>query len=54
MNFSHEDWVRADVRARLSAAEHDRTGRRLARVLRTSRKAEQVAQQARLAIARTL
>jgi hypothetical protein len=54
MNSSHEDLVRAHVSARLSAAEHDRPGRRLSRVISTSRKAERVAQQARLAIARTL
>ncbi|WP_269319788.1 hypothetical protein [Nocardioides sp. URHA0020] len=40
--------------ARLIEAQHGRQGRRLARAISTSRKAEQIAQQARLAIARTL
>ncbi len=54
MNFSHEDLARAQQTALLSEAEHRRQGRHLARVITTSRKAERIAQQARLAIARTL
>lgn len=54
MNLSHEDLARAQVSARLREAQHCRQGRRLARAISTGRKAEQVAQQARLAIARTL
>ncbi|GAA1764556.1 hypothetical protein GCM10009795_008840 [Nocardioides hankookensis] len=54
MNFSTEDLARAQVSTRLVEAQHCRQGRRLARVIRSGRRAEQVAQQARLAIARTL
>jgi hypothetical protein len=54
MNLSHENLARAHVNDRLREAQQDRQGRRLAHVIRTSRKAEQIAQQARLAIARTL
>jgi hypothetical protein len=51
---STPDLVRAQVSSRLDEAQHCRQGRRLARVISSGRKAEQVAQQARLAIARTL
>ena len=54
MNLIHEDLARAQVAARLGEAEQSRRGRRLAQVLSTGRKAEQLAQQARLAIARSL
>ena len=54
MNPIHEDLVRANISARLVEAQQCRQGRRLARVRSTSRKAEQLAQQARLALARTL
>ncbi|GAA4735758.1 hypothetical protein GCM10023350_19510 [Nocardioides endophyticus] len=54
MNFSTEDLARAQVSTRLVEAQHCRQGRRLAQVISTGRRAEQVAQQARLAIARTL
>ena len=54
MNISTPDLVRAQVSTRLVEAQHSRPGRRLARVISTGRRAEQVAQQARLAIARTL
>ena len=54
MIHSHELLVRAHVSARLGEAQQCRQGRQLARVLRTGRKAEQLAQQARLALARTL
>ena len=52
MNLSHQDLARAHVSARLSDAQQCRQGRRLTRVLDSGRRAEQVAQQARLAIAR--
>lgn len=54
MNFSHESLARVQRDARLQEAQQRRQGRQLARVLRTGRRAEQLAQQARLAIARTL
>jgi hypothetical protein len=54
MIHSHETLVRAYVSARLGEAQQCRQGRQLVRVLRTGRKAEQLAQQARLALARTL
>jgi hypothetical protein len=54
MNFSHETLARAEVSARLGEAQQCRPGRQLSRVLRSGRKAEQLAQQARLALARTL
>ena len=49
-----EHLVRANVSARLGEAQQCRPGRRLARAERTTRRAERLAQQARLAIARTL
>lgn len=52
MNISTEDLARAQVSTRLVEAQHGRQGRRLAHVIRSGRRAEQVAQQARLAIAR--
>jgi hypothetical protein len=52
MNLNHEYLARAEHTARLSAAEQCRPGRRLAGALRTSRHAERLAQQARLALAR--
>ena len=54
MNLNHEYLARAQAAARLSEAEQCRPGRRLAGALRASRHAEQLAQQARLALARTL
>jgi hypothetical protein len=54
MNLNTPDLARAQMSARLVEAQHCRQGRRLARVISTGRRAEQVAQQARLAIARTL
>jgi len=53
MNLNHEYLARADQTARLREAEQCRPGRRLAGALRTSRHAERLAQQARLALART-
>jgi hypothetical protein len=54
MNINHDDLVRAQISARLGEAQQCRPGRQLSRVLRSGRKAEQLAQQARLALARTL
>ena len=54
MNFSHENLARAQVSARLGEAQQCRPGRQLTRVLRTGRRAEEIAQQARLALARSL
>jgi hypothetical protein len=54
MNLSHESLARAQMSARLGEARQCRQGRQLTRVLRSGRKAEQLAQQARLALARTL
>ncbi|GAW49567.1 MULTISPECIES: hypothetical protein [unclassified Nocardioides] len=54
MNIHHDDLVRAQISARLGEAQQCRPGRQLSRVLRSGRKAEQLAQQARLALARTL
>jgi hypothetical protein len=54
MNINHDDLVRAQISARLGEAQQCRPGRQLARVLRSGRKAERLAQQARLALARTL
>lgn len=53
MSTSH-DLARALVSARLGEAQQCRPGRQLTRVLRTGRKAERLAQQARLAAARSL
>ena len=50
----HQDLARAEIGARLRDAQERRQGRRLARVVSTGRKAERLAQQARLALARTL
>jgi hypothetical protein len=54
MNISHPDLARAQMSARLDEAQQCRQGRQLAAVLRSARRAEQLAQQARLALARTL
>lgn len=54
MIHSHDLLVRAHLDARSGEAQQCRQGRRLARVIRSGRRAEQLAQQARLAIARTL
>jgi hypothetical protein len=54
MNINHEYLARAHVSARLGEAQQCRPGRRLSRSLRADRRAEQLAQQARLALARTL
>ncbi|GAA1937247.1 hypothetical protein [Nocardioides hwasunensis] len=54
MNLMHEELARAQMSARLGEAHHLRRGHQLALARRMSRKAEQAAAQARLALARAL
>ena len=54
MNTMHEDLARAQMTARLGEAQQLRRGYQLALARRLSRKAEQAAQQARLALARAI
>ena len=54
MNLMHEELARAQMSARLGEAQQLRRGHQLAMARRMSRKAEQAAQQARLAIARAI
>ena len=54
MNLMHEDLARAQMSARLGEAHQRRRGHQLALSRRLSRKAEEAAQQARLALARAL
>ncbi|MCW2791618.1 MAG: hypothetical protein JWO76_716 [Nocardioides sp.] len=54
MNLMYENLARAQMSARLGEAQELRQGYHLARSRRLSRKAEQAAQQARLALARAL
>ncbi|HEY0890219.1 MAG TPA: hypothetical protein VGE38_11465 [Nocardioides sp.] len=54
MNLMNEDLARAQMAARLGEAHQLRKGHQLARARRLSRKAEEAAQQARLALARAL
>ena len=54
MNLMHEDLARSQMRERLGEAHQLRRGHQMALARRLSRKAEQAAQQARLALARAL
>jgi len=54
MNLMPENLARAQMTARLGEAQQLRLGHQLARARRLDRKAEQAAQQARLALARAL
>ena len=54
MNLMHEELARAQMAARLGEAHELRRGHQMALARRMSRKAEQAAQQARLALARTI
>ncbi|RYB92939.1 hypothetical protein EUA93_00360 [Nocardioides oleivorans] len=54
MNLMHEELARAQMSARLGEAHELRRGHQLAIARRMSRKAEQAAAQARLALARAL
>ena len=53
-NLMHEDLARAQMAARLGEAQQLRRGRQQAAARRLSRKAEQAARQARLALARAI
>jgi hypothetical protein len=54
MNTMHEDLARAQMSERLGEAHDLRRGHQLALARRLSRRAERAAQQARLALARSL
>jgi hypothetical protein len=54
MSLMNENLARAQMSARLGEAQQLRRGHQLTRARRLSRKAEQAAQQARLALARAL
>ena len=54
MNLMHEELARAQMSARLGEAHQLRRGHNLTVARRMSRKAEQAAQQARLALARAI
>ena len=54
MSLMHENLARAQMSARLGEAQQLRQGHQLTRARRLSRKAEEAAQQARLALARAL
>ena len=54
MNLMNEEMARAQMSARLGEAHQMRRGHQLVRARRLSRRAERAAQQARLAIARSL
>ena len=54
MNLMHEELARAQMTARLGEAHEMRRGHHLMMARRMSRKAEQAAQQARLALARAI
>ncbi len=54
MSTMQQDLARAQMNARLGEAQQHRRGHQLALARRMSRKAEQAAQQARLALARAI
>jgi hypothetical protein len=54
MNLMNEDLARAQIASRLGEAQDLRLGHQVARARRLSRRAERAAQQARLALARSL
>ena len=54
MNLMHEELARAQMTARLGEAHELRRGHHMVLARRMSRKAEQAAQQARLALARAI
>ncbi len=54
MNLINEDLARAQIAQRLGEAQDLRLGHQLSRARRLSRRAERAAQQARLALARSL
>jgi hypothetical protein len=54
MNLINEDLARAQIASRLGEAQDLRLGHQITRARRLSRRAERAAQQARLALARSL
>jgi hypothetical protein len=54
MYLMNEDLARAQIASRLEEAQALRPGNQLSRARRLSRRAERAAQQARLAVARSL
>ena len=54
MNLIHENLARAQMSERLGEAQQLQRGREIVRARRMSRKAENAARQARLALARSL
>jgi hypothetical protein len=54
VNINHDYLARAHVSARLGDAKQARRSHQLALAIRSGRRAEQLAQQARLALARSL
>ncbi|HLN77436.1 MAG TPA: hypothetical protein VK204_10355 [Nocardioidaceae bacterium] len=54
MNLINEDLARAQIASRLGEAQELRLGHQISRARRLSRRAERAAQQARLALARSL
>jgi hypothetical protein len=54
MNLINEDLARAQIAQRLGEAQDLRLGHQITRARRLSRRAERAAQQARLALARSL
>jgi hypothetical protein len=54
MHLMNEDLARAQIASRLAEAQDLRLGHQISRARRLSRRAERAAQQARLALARTL
>jgi hypothetical protein len=54
MNLIHEDLARAHIASRLEEAQELRPGHQLALARRLTRRAERAAQQARLALARSI
>ena len=54
MNLMNEDLARAQIASRLGEAQDLRLAHQVARARRLSRRAERAAQQARLALARSL
>jgi hypothetical protein len=54
MNLINEDLARAQISSRLGEAQELRLGHQLTRARRLTRRAERAAQQARLALARSL
>jgi hypothetical protein len=54
MNLINEDLARAQISSRLGEAQELRLGHQITRARRLTRRAERAAQQARLALARSL